>query len=232
MELPHKTQQALLYGSWDLFEGQFFSEWDPEVHVTKPFSIPESWQRFVAIDYGYSAPFCALWFALDPDGKLYCYRELYGKKLTTSEQATQILNFSKGEKIEWFTCDPSMFARQGSGESHADVYGRHNLYLIASSNKRVPGWALMHEYLSSGKLTFFSNCVNTIRTLPSLVHAKHNPEDLDTTQEDHAADTIRYMLLTLKGLVTSIQKPVQEYPEWWTEMQKKKKKRKAWGYLR
>lgn len=228
MALPEKTQKALLYGSWDLFEGQFFSEWDPNIHVVDGFVIPDSWRKFVAIDYGYAAPFCALWFALDPDGILYCYRELYARQMTTDDQAQTILDLSKDDKsIEWFTADPSLFTRQGSGESHADVYGRHGLHLIASSNKRVAGWALMHEYLGGGKLKFFRNCVNSIRTIPSLAHAKRNPDDLDTTQEDHAADVVRYMLLTLRGLVTNVtdHSGGSDIPEWFKKIQAKKKRR-------
>jgi len=41
-------------------------------------------------------------------------------------------------------------------------------------------------------LLFFETCVHTIRTLPALQHDPDRPEDLDTTQEDHAADMVRY----------------------------------------
>lgn len=37
-----------------------------------------------------------------------------------------------------------------------------------------------------------TDCVNSIRTIPSLQHDPHKPEDLDTTSEDHAADDWRY----------------------------------------
>jgi len=224
MALPDKTQKALLYGSWDLFEGQFFSEWNPDEHVVEPFEIPPNWRRFVAIDYGYAAPFCALWFAVDPDGTIFCYRELYAKKMTTADQSQTILDLTQDEKVEWFTADPSMFSRQGMGESHADVYSRNKLYLIPSSNKRVAGWALMHDYLVRTKLKFFRNCTNTTRTIPTLVHARNNPDDLDTKQEDHAVDAIRYMLLTLKGSVTNISTPDGEVvPEWFRKIQAKKR---------
>ena len=41
-------------------------------------------------------------------------------------------------------------------------------------------------------LYFFKNCRNTIRTLPLLQYDEHKAEDVDTTQEDHAADSLRY----------------------------------------
>ena len=39
---------------------------------------------------------------------------------------------------------------------------------------------------------FFDTCRHIIRTLPALQHDETKPEDLDTTMEDHAADSVRY----------------------------------------
>ena len=41
----------------------------------------------------------------------------------------------------------------------------------------------------------FSNCEGFIRTMPSLIFSKNNPEDLDTEGEDHIADEVRYMCM-------------------------------------
>ena len=38
----------------------------------------------------------------------------------------------------------------------------------------------------------FSTCVDSIRTIPVLQHDPDRLEDLDTSQEDHAADDWRY----------------------------------------
>ena len=45
-------------------------------------------------------------------------------------------------------------------------------------------------------LYVFTDCVDTIRTLPVLTHDKHRMDDIDTTQEDHAADDIRYACMS------------------------------------
>ena len=50
--LCDKDKRALLYGDWDIFEGQFFTEWDREIHVCKPFSLPADWRRYFVMDYG------------------------------------------------------------------------------------------------------------------------------------------------------------------------------------
>jgi hypothetical protein len=40
--------------------------------------------------------------------------------------------------------------------------------------------------------------MNLIRTLPLLVLDEHNPEDVNTTQEDHAYDALRYGLTNIR----------------------------------
>ena len=42
----------------------------------------------------------------------------------------------------------------------------------------------------------FSTCTELIRTLPILQHDPDRPEDLDTAQEDHAADEFRYACMS------------------------------------
>jgi len=39
---------------------------------------------------------------------------------------------------------------------------------------------------------YHPDCKYAIRTIPSLVHSKTDPEDVDTEGEDHAADADRY----------------------------------------
>ena len=43
-------------------------------------------------------------------------------------------------------------------------------------------------------MLFFSNCVNSIRTIPTLIHDDNKPEDLDSRGDDHCADSISYAL--------------------------------------
>jgi len=41
----------------------------------------------------------------------------------------------------------------------------------------------------------FSNCKAFIRTIPLLSYDEHKPEDVDTKQEDHVADEVRYLCM-------------------------------------
>lgn len=62
--LPEDIREAWLYGKWDVFDGQFFKEFDRELHVCDPFIIPEHWRRYRAFDYGLDMLAC-LWAAVD-----------------------------------------------------------------------------------------------------------------------------------------------------------------------
>lgn len=234
--LPEKQQQALLYGRWDAFEGQFFAEWDESLHVEEVSSIPPHWKRFVGIDYGFGAPFCALWAAVDEQANVHVYRELYGARQSPTEQSNQILNFSKDEKIEWFTADPAMFSQHGHGESFAQIYDRAGVSLIPSNNSRVAGWAIIHDMLMGGKLKVQRSCTNLIRMFPMLNHSKQRPEDIDTKQEDHAHDALRYLLLTLRGFASQQRRTYDPdrppEPEWWGKVQANRKKQNFMGRYR
>lgn len=47
---PNK-RKALRYGDWNVFEGQYFSEFRNDLHVCKPFEIPLTWRKIIALDY-------------------------------------------------------------------------------------------------------------------------------------------------------------------------------------
>jgi hypothetical protein len=75
---PEHIRRQLLEGDWDAVEGVAFPEWRHNIHVVEPFQIPDEWIRFRSLDWGYSKPYSVGWYAIDWDGRLYNYRELYG----------------------------------------------------------------------------------------------------------------------------------------------------------
>ena len=59
--------RAWLEGDWSAIEGAFFTEWDESKHVLTPFTIPHSWMRFRAADWGSYSPFSIGWWAVATD---------------------------------------------------------------------------------------------------------------------------------------------------------------------
>jgi len=92
-------------GKWVQAEGAVYDTWDPKVHVIDPFPIPADWRRFRAVDFGYTNPFVCHWYAQDPDGRLYLYRELYYSHRLVEDHAKQIVALSQGERIEFTVAD-------------------------------------------------------------------------------------------------------------------------------
>lgn len=218
--------KAWIAGDWEAIEGAYFDKFDKARHVLAPFEIPEYWTKFRAFDWGFSAPFCCLWFAVSdgtifpiPKGALIVYREYYGGsenkglRLENSVIAKNILAYEEGETIDLSPADPAIFANQG-GISIAEQFAREGCYFTPGDNKRLPGWQQIRTRLNpidevNPMIYFFDNCKNLIRTIPMMVHDEKFAEDMDSSTEDHALDTLRYGCMT-RPVVTN-KKPPNHY---------------------
>jgi hypothetical protein len=85
-------KERLYYGRWVAAEGLVWDNWDPAVHVApKKFTPPATWRRYWLIDFGYRNPFVCQWWAEDPDGRLWLYREIYRTGRLVEDHARDIL---------------------------------------------------------------------------------------------------------------------------------------------
>jgi hypothetical protein len=107
-----------------------------------------------------------------------------------------------GIRVPSVYCDPSILpAHQGElGEWIGLTLQRYGLPMIRVSNDRVNGWQRVHEALGVSPmgrpwLTVHPRCKYLIRTLPLMVQAKTNLEDVDSDSDDHACDALRYLLM-------------------------------------
>ena len=219
--MPEAERKALLYGDWDSYSGQYFTEWrdKPEhyddrrwTHVINPFEIPDGWKIYRSFDWGYNKPFSCGWWAIDYDGIMYRILELYGCTNTPNEgvkwNAQQVFQeirkienehrWLKGKNIQG-VADPAIFAADG-GESIAESATKCRVYFTPGDHQRIPGWMQMHYRLAFDDNGFpmmyvFNNCKSFIRTVPTLIYDEHKVEDLNTEGEDHIADETRYMCM-------------------------------------
>lgn len=219
--MPEAERQALLYGDWNSFTGQVFSEWRNEpghykdrigTHVIDPFKIPENWRIYRGFDFGYAKPFSVGWFAVDHDGRMYHIRELYGctdqpntgVKWEPQRIAHEIKRIEeedvnlKDRRIIGIA-DPSIFD-ESRGESIAAMMERERVYFDRGDNKRLPGKMELHYRLAFDKngipmFYVFKTCKHFIRTVPSLIYSEVDPEDVDTDGEDHIYDMARYVAM-------------------------------------
>jgi PBSX family phage terminase large subunit len=86
-------------GIWASAEGTVYEDvWDEAVNVIDRFDIPKEWRRFISIDFGYRNPFVCQWWAVDHDGRLYLYREIYKTNRTVRDHVKDIVYKSKWGK--------------------------------------------------------------------------------------------------------------------------------------
>lgn len=69
-EFPRTEEEALRAG-----DNVSFPEWSEEIHVCKPFDIPDHWRKIGSVDNGYNDPFYWGKLAISEDGIVYLYYE-------------------------------------------------------------------------------------------------------------------------------------------------------------
>lgn len=219
--MPEAEKNALLYGDWDTFSGQVFTEWrnDPQrygdrhnTHVIAPFQVPTTWRIWCGLDWGYSRPFSVGWYAVDHERRMYRIRELYGCTGTPNvgvkwepvEVAREIKRIEaedpnlKDRKI-FRVGDPAIWGSDGT-ESIGSLFERERIYWEKGDHARIDGKMQVHHRLAFDEegvplLYVFSTCKHFIRTVPNLVYDETDVEDIDTDGEDHIYDELRYVCM-------------------------------------
>lgn len=190
--------------------GQYFNNWSENLHVIKPFKIPDGWMRFRCMDWGSYHPYACYWIAVDYDGVMYVYRELYGyggkANVGTKEPSTlvaqRIADAESADKrlIRYAVLDNACWGKQDTGApSIAEEINRvlmdNGCMMFNPSVKgreqvgeeirlRLQGWEDKEGKRHPG-IKIFNTCFHLIRTLPEITHDKNQPEKYDTNGEDH-----------------------------------------------
>lgn len=228
LNLPEKNRLALLEGRWDIYDGVFFSEFDPAVHVVRPFRLKEHWKQYVTMDYGMDM-FAVEVVAVDEEGNGFVHRELYQPGLIISQAAEKAAELVEDLDIAAWLAPPDLWnGRQETGKSVADIFAEHGIPLTMTSNNRHAGWLAVREWLASRtvqneitgeekimppKLRIFENCRNLIRTLPALQYDDKDPEDVANEPHEltHAPDALRGFCVYW---VTGAQSPAEKTVRW------------------
>ena len=219
--MPEAERKALLYGDWDTFSGQVFTEWrnDSEhyedrinTQVIAPFRVPRDWAIWCGLDWGYSRPFSVGWYAVDRERRMYRIREYYGctgtpnqgVRMEPAEVAREIRRIEaedpnlKDRRISRVG-DPAIWGSDGT-ESIGALMERERVYFERGDHARIDGKMQVHHRLAFDEagvpmLYVFSTCRHFIRTVPALVYDEKDVEDIDTDGEDHIYDELRYVCM-------------------------------------
>jgi phage terminase large subunit len=196
-------------GDYGLPGGVYFDEWRSDIHVVKPFEIPDWWKKFRGMDYGYDM-LAVPYFAVAPDGDLFIYKEIYEPGLTLSEAAKKINEFTlPNERISYTVASPDLWNRnKDTGVPEVETLIKAGLHgIVKADNRRIPGWRNLREWLTVierpddkgevqqvARLRVFSTCKNVVRTLSAIVHDERDPEDVADNPHEltHMPEAVRY----------------------------------------
>jgi phage terminase large subunit len=208
-------------GSWDAFAGQIYSEFSRNVHVVKPFKIPDDWTRFAGLDHGFTNPACVLWCAMDYDSNVYVYREFYHSEWIIEEicrgnkktSEPGIVDMNGKDKLEGIWIDPSTKAKRDANGSHYDTYLEFvpkSWSLIPANNAvsagidRVKELMKPHPVTGQPRLFIFETCSNLIEEItqykwkekpPTAASSQNEPEE-PVKKDDHSCDALRYAIMS------------------------------------
>jgi phage terminase large subunit len=198
--------QRLRLGKWVSAEGQIYEGYDPAIHLIDSFDIPASWRRIRVIDFGLVHPFVCHWYAIDEDGRMYLYREIYMTGRTVATHAKQIKELSAGEKYDTTVCDhdaedrmtlfendvPNIPARkdvlQGIGKVQdrlrIQIDGRPRLFILRGALAEID------HSLKLDRLPY-----STEQEFDSYIWADNTKKEQPVKESDHGMDALRYAVM-------------------------------------
>lgn len=202
-------------GLWVGAEGQYFTSWDPAIHIATPPCVPGDWPIWGALDYGYAHPTAILVLTRDSDGGIWVLGEHVAARRSVAEHAAAVrqllsqLGVHPARVAPW-VAGHDVFAERGdsTGVTIADQYRAAGLPLIHADIARLAGAAeLVRRFGATRPLLHIApRCMRLIAAIPSAPTDPHRPEDyrkFDADTEgrggDDALDALRYGVMAMPG---------------------------------
>ena len=183
---------------------------DRAVHLVDRFDIPDDWTRYRVIDFGYTNPFVCQWWAIDGDGRLFMYREIYHTRRTVSVHAKRINKHSEGEHYLATVADHDAEDRATLEE--------HGIYTLAADKAVTTGIMAVQDRMQvagDGRARIFIMRDSLVEADPELLAAKlptcteqefdlyvypkskdgRPIKEVPVKLHDHGMDALRYLVM-------------------------------------
>lgn len=190
--------------------GLVFKEFDPKVHVIKPFTINRrDYVVYQSLDPHPRNPDAVVWIAIDRMGNHFVIDELYGK-FKTEELAYRIKQKDELYRVVKRIADPSAFNENQHTEwdliSDLKDKGIRDPEYVAGSKRREAATRRLHDLLrfemKDGKMLvppmmyFFDTCKRTIWEFGNWAYDEYSgktaerkdPKEIGIDKDDHAIE--------------------------------------------
>ena len=188
-------------GLWVAAEGVIYDEWDPAVHLIDQSPIPDDWNRYWTVDFGYTNPFVLQCWAVDPEGRLILYREIYHTKRLVEDHARQILDLVAPDGV-WLEPKPVAIFCDHDAEGRATldkILGRSTSPAIKAV---LDGIQWTQSRIRAGRLLIMRDArverdheladanlpTCTAEELPGYIWADGKTKEQPVKENDHGAD--------------------------------------------
>lgn len=231
LSMPKAWVERFVEGSFDVFSGQIWPEFDPRIHVIRPFRIQDHWTIIEGIDHGRRNPTAVLWAAFDEMGNCFIFDEHYEAGKLVSHHAQKIHEVRAHYHLPEYTVIDASAAQQDpiTGRSVVDEYWDRGIITIPSDRhvpariNRVAEWMMLdpkHPHPLTGdtrdegwpRLYIFQNCVNLIEHVGQYQWKKKPPtaevdaKEAPLEKDDHDVDALGYILMSRPHPATPLSK--------------------------
>lgn len=211
-------KQRLKLGKWAQAEGAVYEEYDEAVHLIDHREIPKDWRRIRSVDFGFTNAFVCQWWAIDPDGRMYLYREIYKTRTLVEDHAKEILRLTGDEPIEQTISDHD-------AEDRATLH-RHGVYTAAAFKAITVGIdavsARLKKVAGKPRLFLMRNAIaerddrligsklpqTTTEEMPDYTYPKgvdgKPVKEEPVKVNDHGMDAMRYAVAYIDNLADSV----------------------------
>ncbi len=179
------ARAAALRGAFGTAHGLIWGDYRRGVHAIPTREVPIDWPRFGGVDFGWNNPNAVLWGALDSDGVLEVYRELYRPRLAASEVG-DLIKAEDDDLVAGHT-DPSAGGIAGCAElcKKGLPFSPTVPYDVEEGLKNVS------VRFAGMTLRIQSCCVNLLREIDGY---RRGPKGKPIKVNDHACDALRYLV--------------------------------------
>lgn len=195
-------------GIWAAAEGMVYEEWNDAIHEIDSFPIPIAWRRIRAVDFGFSNPFVCLWGAVDPDGRIYIYRQIYKTRRLVEEHTADIIRLSKGEVIEKTVTD-----HDAEDRATMDKHGVKTTAARKGISVGIQALQSRMQVQPDGKARFYvfkdslverdldledgKKPMRLSEEFPGYVWADTKKKEVPVDEDNHALDALRYLVMAV-----------------------------------
>jgi hypothetical protein len=204
--LSPERRAMFRFGRRDIFPRQYFKTFmrhDRVQHIDVPHDIP----RLGGLHWGFFKPGIMLWAVVLPDGRLYIEREHPFSETVASDVAKAVATINAQSRITLSQCwgNPENDVKDDEiGEHTFETLFFHGLPVVRAQHDPINGWQRLQHWFEpmitpTGEqpaLIVSPDCSTLIRSLPQLLQATANPEDLDDAGATHPAKALRYLVMS------------------------------------